>query len=548
VKLTALSKALLAITILSVFCAAAWFIGVKDLILGSPDGEGAAPSGGILGLGGSSGSGPLGSESNPLKVSIVSFHGYAPALLANGKSLTTQPGSVFAENGVHVEFVIQDNVPTLTEVFESDTAHCSWRTSDFWAQEQPNLRGAGHDAKAIMVVDNTQGADAIISTDPSVKRVEDLAGKSVALLEFTPSHGMLIDALESSSLSGRKKKSVSTVFINIDEGTAGVRAALESGSVEAAALWDPDLSLAMRAPGAHVVYSTKTATNLIYDVIVCDTRYLDDPANESAFGNFVAGWMAGVDLAESNPSQAADALARTEEMFALLAKDQGAQFISSLFDEIDWTNLADNIRILGLAGGTNHYARVYRRFDGVYRGIGALANPNAPVINPQESFDYRFIKALMAQDAAAKQVAAKPQFTFSAREREKAAAVPAQVTKPILVTFKTGSSELTKRAESVIDDKMVSMIENNGSAYFELSGNTDSTGGRAANVRLSRSRAEAVTTYLVDEWEFERARFKVVGNGPDKPLCDEENPGADDLDLDGCRAMNRTVRLGVLAR
>ena len=36
----------------------------------------------------------LGSEGNPLKVSIVSFHGYAPALLANGRSLKTRPGSV----------------------------------------------------------------------------------------------------------------------------------------------------------------------------------------------------------------------------------------------------------------------------------------------------------------------------------------------------------------------------------------------------------------------------------------------------------------------
>src|SRR3569623_3547797 len=38
---------------------------------------------------------PLGSAAHPLKVSIVSFHGYAPALVANGNSLTTQPGSLY---------------------------------------------------------------------------------------------------------------------------------------------------------------------------------------------------------------------------------------------------------------------------------------------------------------------------------------------------------------------------------------------------------------------------------------------------------------------
>ena len=42
-------------------------------------------------------------------------------------------------------------------------------------------------------------------------------------------------------------------------------------------------------------------------------------------------------------------------------------------DNIVWTGLEDNARILGLVGGTNHYDRVYRRFDGIYRRAGALA-------------------------------------------------------------------------------------------------------------------------------------------------------------------------------
>ena len=65
------------------------------------------------------------------------------------------------------------------------------------------------------------------------------------------------------------------VFINAEEGTAGVRAAFESANVDAAVLWDPDLALALRnVKGSRVVYSTKTATNLIFDVMVCDSRLL----------------------------------------------------------------------------------------------------------------------------------------------------------------------------------------------------------------------------------------------------------------------------------
>ena len=561
-KLTPLAKGLVTLIILGATGTAAWHLGLRDLVQGKGEGGETAPA--SNGTTASTPSTPdrpaattpvntsgggLGSAGNPLKVSIVSFHGYAPALVANGKSLTTQPGSIYGKLGVNVEFVIQDDIPTLATIFESGSAHCAWRTSDFWAQEQPNLRNAGLDGRAVLVVDNTQGADAVIARDAAIGRVEDLADRSIALLQFTPSDGMVIDAIENSSLSARKKTSVKYVYINAEEGTAGVRAALESGSVDAAALWDPDLSLALKnIPGAHVVYSTKTATNLIYDVIVCDKRVLDVAANEGTIQNFVTGWLQGVDAAKQAPDEAVDALVRTEEFFALLAKDQGRPFVKSLFDNIVWTGLEDNARIFGLVGGTNHYERVYRRFDGIYRRAGALANPNSPVINPQDSVDLRFVNKLLAANQAAQAEAAKPEFTFSERERAEAVTREATVTKPVTVNFASGSAELTRRAQKTIDEEMVPFIENNGSAYFDVSGNTDSTGSRATNMRLSQQRAQAVVEYLVSQWEFPRARFQVSGNGPDRPLCNESNLAAEGVSLEDCRAANRSTRVAVLTR
>ncbi len=504
------------------------------------DGGKTAPTGTYAGKG----DGPLGSDGHPLKVSIVSFHGYAPALVANGQSLTTRPGSLYDKEGLNVEFVIQDDIPTLATIFEAGTAQCAWRTSDFWAQEQPNLRNSGHDARAVMIVDNTRGADAIIAKDPAIRSVEDLAGKKLALLQFTPSHGMSIDAIDNSALSARKKQSVEYVYIAAEDGLAGVRAALESGSVDAAALWDPDLSLALRATKGHVVYSTKTASNLIFDVMVCDQRVLNDPQGRDAVQKFVNGWMKGVDVAKANPDLAVDALVKTEEFFTLLAKDEGKPFVKSLFDNLLWTGVADNARILGMSGGTNHYERVYQRFDQIYRAAGALANPKSPVIAPQDSFDTRFIRTLYDASTAA-QAEAKQVETYTTAAREEAVQAPATVTKPVIVNFNTGQAALTKRAEKIIDTDMVPFIENNGSAYFEISGNTDSTGNAAINNRLSQARADAVVEYLVRQWEFPRERFKIVGNGSDKPLCDENNPGSEGVGLDGCREMNRSTRIAV---
>ena len=495
------------------------------------------------------GAGRLGSVGNPLRVSLVSFHGYAPALVANGNSLKTQPNSIYARLGLNVEFVINDDIPTLTTLFEAKTAQCAWRTSDFWAQEQPNLRNSGHDAKAMLIVDNTQGADAIIVRDPAVLKIEDLAGKNVALLQYTPSHGMLVDAIESSSMTARAKKQVKMIFIKAEEGTAGVRAAFVGGNVEAAALWDPDLSLALRdVKGARVIYSTKTATNLVYDVIVCDQRELAKADNEETFQKFHDGWLEGVTAARANPDQAVEALIATKEFFKLLASKEGKPFVKSLFSNLVWTDLADNARILGLAGGVNHYERVYARFDEIYRAAGSLANPKSPVVTPQDSYDYRFIKAALQRNTKAQEVAARPTQTFTEQGRSAAMAAPAALTKPVAVSFASGASELSKRAQLLIDKEMVPFIENNGSAYFELSGNTDSVGSAAANQALSQVRARAVADYLEKQWDIPRTRLRVSGYGSTRPLCDERNPAAAEMSLDECRALNRSTRLAVFGR
>jgi NitT/TauT family transport system substrate-binding protein len=83
----------------------------------------------------------------------------------------------------------------------------------------------------------------------------------------------------------------------------------------------------------------------------------------------------------------------------------------------------------------------------------------------------------------------------------------------VAVTFASGSAELSKRAQQTIDKEMVPFIENNGSAYFEVSGNTDSVGSVQANQALSEVRARAVASYLEKQWEIPKARLRVAGYG-----------------------------------
>ena len=72
---------------------------------------------------------------------------------------------------------------------------------------------------------------------------------------------------------------------------------------------------------------------------------------------------------------------------------------------------------------------------------------------------------------------------------------------------------------------------------IEIAGHTDSTGPADYNRRLSERRAQAVADFLVTEFGFDAARFRVVGHGEDEPK-NPLLPGA---------AQNRRVEISVIA-
>jgi outer membrane protein OmpA-like peptidoglycan-associated protein len=72
-----------------------------------------------------------------------------------------------------------------------------------------------------------------------------------------------------------------------------------------------------------------------------------------------------------------------------------------------------------------------------------------------------------------------------------------------------------------------------------VAGNTDNVGSRETNMTLSKARADSVARYLASKG-FERGKFDVVGNGPDKPVAGNDSE-------DG-RAKNRRTDFEVIPR
>ena len=89
----------------------------------------------------------------------------------------------------------------------------------------------------------------------------------------------------------------------------------------------------------------------------------------------------------------------------------------------------------------------------------------------------------------------------------------------VLLTFSTASAELTADSKSALD--VVARAMRGGklaSLSFAVEGHADPRGDADTNLDLSRSRAESVVAYLVNEHGIDRQRLLPVGKGAAEPL------------------------------
>ncbi len=100
------------------------------------------------------------------------------------------------------------------------------------------------------------------------------------------------------------------------------------------------------------------------------------------------------------------------------------------------------------------------------------------------------------------------------------------------MAFAVGSAEL-KPGQEVLLDKVADAIRLFPGARVRVEGNTDDTGSRQANLRLSRRRAETVAGLLEARLGLAADSIAREGYGPDRPIALNDSPEG--------RARNRRI-------
>jgi NitT/TauT family transport system substrate-binding protein len=454
------------------------------------------------GNGGSNGGVP--GRDRPLRVGIVTWPGYAGGIMAND-GFKPNPDSIYGRNhNLKVEFTLQEDIDVRNKLFAKggkDGLDIVWSTVDFWANELPGLRETIN-AKAIMQVDWSQGGDAIVAADPNISSIEDLRGKKIALAQFTPSHWLLEYSLSNSSLTDAAQREV---YNNLVFKTASPDALADyvAGKVDAAVVWEPDVEASQRRSGSHIITSTRTATNIIADIMVAREDLIKN--HPDVVKGFVQGWLEGTIAANREPDRVVKLLMENEPVY----KDLGAERTKRTLPTVKWADMADNARMFGLDGSQPFFDKIFAEAGKSWnkRGYIKTAVPAA------EAKDDRFLRELYPLMKPAE----LPEPCGPKPKGQPAAG--ASLTKLVDIKFDTGSAELDSVAKKTIDDQIVLLAETHGGAFIGVEGNTDNTGDMAVNLALSKRRADAVVAYLAERYRCHQERFITKGNGPNKPVA-----------------------------
>ncbi|MGO8671877.1 MAG: phosphate ABC transporter substrate-binding/OmpA family protein [Capsulimonadaceae bacterium] len=443
----------------------------------------------------------------PLRVGVVTWPGYAGGIVANNGFAPNKNCIFYNNHKLEVEFVLMEDVDARAKAFAKggpDGVDIVWSTVDFWANELPGFQKGGVDSKAIMQVDWSRGGDAIVADD-SIQKVEDLKGKKIALALFTPSHWLLENSLENSSLDDSDQSDIMKNVVG-KNASPDARADFEAHKVDAAVVWEPDVTEALKnRPGSHILISSKTAANLIADIMVAKTDFIN--AHPDVIKAFVAGWFDGTVEANRHPDEAAQLLAENEPLY----KDLGVTATQDQLGAVKWADMTDNVQMFGLDGKEPLFDRIFARASSAWIKRDYITQ-STTAADAKDVTALRSLYTDLPQDARP-----MPQQTDAGVSSEGKRLVVFS-TKPINIYFPSNKATLDDNAKSVLDGVATTALTYSH-AFIRVEGNSASTGHAAGEVLLSKWRAQAVVSYLVNRYGLNRGRFQARGNGPYKPVA-----------------------------
>ena len=258
-------------------------------------------------------------EATDVTMAFCTWTGYSPMFIA--KEL-----GYFEEAGINMDIQVIEDESTYAALITRGSVQFLATAQD------PNIKmfANGADSRFVLTMDASVGADGLVTT-AEVETLDDLAGKTLALDKSASSYYFFLTALENGS-------SITEDDINVADMSDTTEAGLAfmGGSVDAAIMWEPELSEALDSvEGAHALVTSADYPETILDSLVVNTAFAEE--HPEIVEAVAEAWYKAIDYMNDNP-------------------DEADELMSSGFEEVTAEDIAADVEGLEFYGRAENEA------------------------------------------------------------------------------------------------------------------------------------------------------------------------------------------------
>ncbi|MFH1598537.1 MAG: phosphate ABC transporter substrate-binding/OmpA family protein [Patescibacteria group bacterium] len=438
---------------------------------------------------------------DPINVHVVTWWGCAGGVLANNGFSPNEDCDYYRKHNILVKFNLIDVLPNSWDAWKTGEIDILAYTAESLAPLLPILWD--YDPVVFFSEDRSQGGDVILARE-GINSMVDLRGRQVVYCQDAPSQSVLLHALDAANMTLDD-----IIPITTDDVILAGNMFEADPEIAAAAVWSPEDARIMAAdPRVHVLFSTKDADHIIFDVMLVKRDWYE--ANFDEVVAFLEGWFGGVARIYNNPADKRKALQLMADGTGL-----GVDFFKDTADGFHLNTYGDNVNIFNLNGNYQGVTAkdVYEETAALYQRIDRVGN-DLPLW--RRISDTKALRALSHLRGPGYDATEVSRFSKAGPEKRTEREI---TSKPVTVNFGFDSNELDANARNIIDAEFGDQAQMFGNMYIRIVGNTDSVGDYQYNVRLSEQRAQAVADYLAARYHIDRYRFIIIGNGPNNPVA-----------------------------
>jgi len=368
----------------------------------------------------------------------------------------------------------------------------------------------------IAVIDESKGGDALLAVEDVVSTIDDLKNNPslrVALTPDSPSEHLVRSLAVHFDVKNFKQRGSWLVSTNGSEEAAKK---LLSHQVDAAVLWEPDVTKALQVDGIKKIIGTEDTEKLIVDVLLVNREFADNKPD--VVKKVLKTYFQSLKFYKENP----------DNLLKELAKETGLNksSVQSMLKGVQWSSLTDNaydwFSTVGHSTNGEYLLEAIESTLHILEETSVTQGNPLPNENPYSITQSKFIEEvftdLVGTSATASVSNQKPATMKQLSEKQWANLRDVGTLKVRKVQFSRSSSQLTLEAKRKLDQAALD-LSHYPNFRILVKGHTAPQGNELANKTLSHDRAEAVTRYLKITHGIEVNRVLAKGMGSDEPLA-----------------------------